>query len=183
MPTGQCLGYRRIVSYLAYEERVSSTRTEVLFAVLGLSFLLLFAWRVTAVGFKPSTVIFLCLFGFFLFYSLNYRRLIVRITPESVELTFGIFNCSVPLHTIDACLPDETPMWRIGGAGIHFLIIRKRYRAMFNFLEHERVVLSLSRRRGLVREIAFSTKHPDEVARLISAAISQNVRTELDPEF
>jgi hypothetical protein len=38
---------------------------------------------------------------------------------------------------------------------------------MFNFLEYPRVVLALKQRKGLVRDIAFSTRRPQEVMRLI----------------
>ena len=151
-----------------YEEKISSNRTEVLFIALMLLFLLLFAWRVTAIGIGPSTVVFFCLFSMFLFYSLNYRVLIIRITSRVVELKFGIFTWSIPLNTIEGCYLDNTSMWRISGAGIHFTVMKKRYRAMFNFLEHQRVVLLLSKKKGLVQEIAFSTRQPEEVKRIIT---------------
>jgi hypothetical protein len=61
---------------------------------------------------------------------------------------------------------------RLGGAGIHFMLINKRYRASFNFLEHSRVVIALKRKVGPVRDISFSTRQPDEVLRLIQGAIS-----------
>jgi hypothetical protein len=61
---------------------------------------------------------------------------------------------------------------RMGGAGIHFMIIRKRYRASFNFLEHPRVVIALKRNAGLVRDISFSTRRPDDLLRLIKEAVS-----------
>jgi hypothetical protein len=61
---------------------------------------------------------------------------------------------------------------RMGGAGIHFMSIRKRYRASFNFLEHPRVVIAFKRKAGLVRDISFSTRHPDDVLRRIQEAAS-----------
>lgn len=151
-----------------YEEIVTSQRTSVLFVVLMLLFFSLFAWRVTAVGIGLSTIIFVCLFIMFLFYSLNYRTLIIQITSTSVSLKFGIFKWSIPRNTIEKCYLDNTSLWRIGGAGIHFTIIQKKYRAMFNFLEHQRVVLLLSKKKGLVREIAFSTKRAEEILQIIA---------------
>lgn len=44
---------------------------------------------------------------------------------------------------------------------------------MFNFLEYPRLMLALKRKRGLVWEIAFSTKQPDQLSYLISKAISE----------
>jgi hypothetical protein len=41
---------------------------------------------------------------------------------------------------------------------------------MLNFLEHPRVVLALRKKRGLVRDVVFSTKRPEEVLRLVREA-------------
>jgi hypothetical protein len=38
---------------------------------------------------------------------------------------------------------------------------------MFNFLEHPRVVIALKQKKGPVRDIAFSTRHLEEVMQLI----------------
>jgi hypothetical protein len=156
-----------------YEERVASSMTEALFVALALLFLLLAAWRATAAGLGLLTIAFLCMFGFFLFYSLNYRTLVIRLTPRTLKLAFGIFRWTVPLDTVEECHLDDTPMWRIGGAGIHFTIIRKRYRVMFNFLEHPRVVIALKRKRGPVRDVVFSTRRPEEIRQLIRKILSE----------
>jgi hypothetical protein len=151
---------------------VASKRTEVLFVALTFLGCALFAWRAVDIGSAPSTVILFCLFSLFLFYSLNYRVLVIRITPGSVKLKFGIFKWSIPLGSIERCYLDDASLWRIAGAGIHFTFRRKRYRAMFNFLEHQRVVILLSRKKGLVREIAFSTRQPEEVMRVITTLLT-----------
>jgi hypothetical protein len=139
-------------------------------------FLSMLVWRVRVAGIGVVSIVFLCLFGFFLFYWLNYRTLIIRITPVSLVLTFGIFRWTVPLDTIEECHLDDAPMWRIGGAGIHFSRIHGRYRAMLNFLEYPRVVIALRRKRGIVRDIVFSTRQPEEVQRIIQN-LCRRVRT------
>ena len=103
-----------------YTEKVSSSRTEILFIVLALLFLLLFVWRVSAVGFEILAVVFLVLFGFFAFYALNYRTLIVQLSAEFLTLKFGVFTWKIPLEHIEACALDDISLWRIGGARIHF---------------------------------------------------------------
>ncbi len=156
---------------LMYEERVTSTRTEVLFLALTTLFFLLLIRRLNAGSRDSLAVVFLCLFGFFLFYSVNYRTLIIRLTLESLKLKFGIFTWTVPLDNIEECRVDDIPVvMKLGGAGIHFMLIRKRYRASFNFLEHPRVVIALKRKAGLVRDISFSTRQPDDVLRCIGEA-------------
>jgi len=56
---------------LRYEEGVTSKRTEVLFLALTILFLLLLIWRLSAGSLDILAVVFFCLFGFFLFYSVN----------------------------------------------------------------------------------------------------------------
>jgi hypothetical protein len=155
-----------------YYERVSSNRTEALFVVLTLFFLLLSAWRMNAPGLGTTTAILCLLCAFFLFYSINYRTLSIRLTAQLLELKFGLFTWRIALDNVESCTLDDTSLWRIGGAGIHFSPIHGRYRAMFNFLEHPRVVIALKRRLGLVRDIAFSTQHPDEVIEEIRVVAS-----------
>lgn len=160
---------------LIYNERVSSNRTEALFLALTLLFCLLLIWRVNAGIVDLLAAAFFCLFGLFLFYSVNYRTLNIRLTPESLEFTFGIFTWIVPLDNIEECRLDELPiLMRMGGAGIHFMSIWKRYRASFNFLEHPRVVVAFKKKRGPVCDISFSTRRPDDILRLIQEAVSAN---------
>ena len=153
-----------------YEERISSNRTEGLFVVLMLLCAGLGAWRVRAAGFDVMAAVLSGLALFFLFYALNYRVLIIRLAPEALELRFGLFTWKMAVENIEACFPDETSLWRIGGAGIHFSPIGGRYRAMFNFLEYPRLVVALKQKKGPVRDVAFSTQRPDEVLRLIQEA-------------
>jgi hypothetical protein len=158
---------------IVYEERISSKRTEALFLALTVIFLLLLIWRVDVGGLDFLAFIFFCFFSLFLFYSLNYRNLIICLTHESLKLTFGLFTWTVPLDNIEACCLDDVPIFmRMGGAGIHFMFIRKRYRASFNFLVYPRVVIAFKRKVGPVREISFSTRQPDDLIWLIQEAIS-----------
>src|SRR4030067_1012978 len=81
-----------------YLERVSSNRTEALFVVLTLLSLFLFAWRSKGDGLDSWSVVFFCLFVFFLFYSLNFRTLRLRLTAEDLQLKFGLFVWTIPLR-------------------------------------------------------------------------------------
>ncbi len=150
-----------------HEERLSSNKTEALFVGLMILFLILFVRRAVNTGLDGWSTVWLGLTAFFLFYALNYRTLQIRLTEHALTLQFGLFRWSIPLDQIEACAADPTSLWRIGGAGIHFTMLAGRYRAMFNFLEHSRLVVSLKVKRGPVRDIAFSTSSPDELLRLI----------------
>jgi Ca2+/Na+ antiporter len=163
---------------LLYHERVTSNKTEALFLALMVLFFLLSVWRVSAYRLDVLAAVFFFFFVVFLFYSVNYRTLIIRITPESLKLTFGIFTWTVALDNVETCTLDDVPAFmRMGGAGIHFMFIRKRYRASFNFLEYPRVVIAFKRKVGPVRDISFSTRQSDDVLQLIQATIAANRAT------
>jgi len=161
-------------AHLIYSENISSKRTEFLFLALTLIFLVLFTWRIIASRVDWLAIVFLFFFIVFSFYSLNYRTLIIHITSDSLRLSFGVFSWTIPFSNVDTIQPDdELPaLTKYGGAGIHFMLHQKRYRASFNFLEHSRVVLGLKRKAGLVRDISFSTCQPDEIIRIIQEGIS-----------
>lgn len=158
-----------------YHERIASNKTEALFLALTTLFLALLAWRVSVAAWDALAVVFLIFFIIFLFYSVNYRTLIVCLDSENLKLKFGIFTWTVPLSNIETCALDDVPVFmRLGGAGIHFMFIRKRYRASFNFLEYPRVVIAFKRNVGPVRDISFSTQRPDEIQQLIQAALNRD---------
>jgi len=161
---------------LIYNEKVSSKWTQALFLALTILSFLLFIWRVTIGNWDALATIFLCLFFLFLFYSVNYGTLLIRLTEQSLKLTFGIFTWTIPFENIEYCQPDDDlpVLMKYGGAGIHFMMIRKRYRVSFNFLEHSRVVIGLKRRAGLVKDVSFSTCQPTELVQLIQGAILAN---------
>jgi hypothetical protein len=140
-------------------------------------------WRVLAVRFDALAVILLCLSGVFLFYSVNYRTLVIRLSSELLALTFGVFTWKVPLDNIADCRLDEIPLlMRMGGAGIHFMMIRKRYRASFNFLEYPRVVIALKKKAGPVQDISFSTRQPNDIMRFIEESVHQAKHRSTDME-
>ncbi len=141
-----------------YTERVTSKRTQVFFLALTLLSASLGVWRAKVAGWDALAVVLACFSCFFFFYTLNYRMLVIRFTPGALRFTYGVFTWRVPVDNIEACALDEMPvLMKYGGAGIHFMVIRKRYRASFNFLEHPRVVVALKRKVGPVRDISFSS--------------------------
>ena len=149
---------------LIHDEKLTSKWTEALFLALMLLFGLLFIWRVSSAGIDIMAMISLCFSIVFLFYTLNYTTLVIQITPQFLNLKFGVFTWTERLDNIENCTIDELPwLLRYGGAGIHFMTVRERYRASFNFLEYPRVVMALKQKRGLVRDLSFSTRHPEKV--------------------
>ncbi len=161
---------------LVYTEQISSTRTEALFLALTTLFALLSVRRVKAKRRGILSTVFRCFFAVFLFYSVNYRTLIIQFTAKALKLKFGIFTWVVRVANIEDCRIDELPApMRYGGAGIHFMSIRGRYRASFNFLEYPRVVIALRRKAGPVQDISFTTRRPDDVLRRIRETVTEQV--------
>ena len=162
-----------------YHEKISSRKTESLFVALTCLSLMLLIWRITASSFGVLGSIFLFLFCLFLFYTLNYRILVICFTLDFLTLRFGVFTWKIPASNISECKLDDDipPMKKYGGAGIHFMVVHKRYRASFNFLEYSRVVVKLKKKAGLVSDVSFSTRHPDELIHLMQQIISTNETT------
>ena len=160
---------------LNYEEKISSMWTELLFLALALIFLLLSIWRLTAVAFDVLTVVCLFFFVVFTFYSLNYYRLIIRISNNEVRLAFGIFSWTVPFSDIEGIQSDDNlpALYKYGGAGVHFFLTGNRYRVSFNFLEYSRVAIRLKQKVGPVTDVSFSTRRPEEVIRLITERVNE----------
>ena len=151
-----------------YEERLSSTRTELVFVGLAALFLVIVVALVSASSAPIWPVAGACFFAYLLFCAFNYRVLRLGLTEEALTLRFGLVVWNVELSNVEGCSVDTTSLWRIGGAGLHFSPIRGRYRAMFNFLEFPRLLIRLREKKGLVRDIAFSTRHPVELQKLIA---------------
>jgi Ca2+/Na+ antiporter len=163
---------------IEYHEEISSNKTEILFLALTILFFLLLTWRWIISGLDTLAIIFLGLVVLFIFYSLNYRTLKIHLKHVSLELKFGIFTWKIPFDNIESCRLDDnlSALMKNGGAGIHFMTVDHRYRASFNFLEYPRVVIALKKKAGLVRDISFSTRRPEEVLSLIEKGVS-SIRT------
>ena len=156
----------------AYNEKLSSAKTEALFIALMIVFLILFVWRWLSVGWNGWTISFLCIAAFFLFYVFNYRTLKIYMTSEALQLTFGVFTWTIAIADIESCYLDTPSIGSIGGAGIHFTWIKGKYRAFFNFLDHPRVVIVFKKKKGPVQEIAFTTRHPEQVMQIIQSGLN-----------
>lgn len=158
-----------------FREELTSVRTEALFAGLTLLFLGLFAWRLVVSGSSVLAGVFLFFSCMFLFYTVNFRRLLLCLNRTSLTLRFGLFSWVAPVDRIDDCRIDEIPAFlKYGGAGIHFMTVRGRYRVSFNFLEYPRVVLALKGPVVVVKDVSFSTCRPEELLRLIREAAGLN---------
>lgn len=153
-----------------YHEKVQSLKTSLLFLILTLIFAALFAWRVSAVGFRLTPILFLFIGLFFFLYVLNYQTLKITITGEAIFLKFGLIRWRTLLENIQSCELDDSPaIIKYGGAGVHFAFVNRIYRAYFNFLEHPRVVINFINKQGPVQALVFTTRQPERVIEIINS--------------
>ena len=157
-----------------YEERLSSVKTQALFAMLAVIFGLFGVWRINTTDLDGPAILTIVLALVFLFYVLNYRTLVIRIDKKALTLQFGIFSWTVPIKNIATCELDDNipPFLKYGGAGIHFMTVDGRYRASFNFLEYERVVIRLKEKQGWVQDVSFSTKQSAQITKTLLKGVS-----------
>lgn len=112
-----------MVEDILYKEKVTSNNTEAFFIILTLLFYLLLIWRVNAAGMDILAFTFFAIFVIFLFYSINYRTLIIQISRNVLILKSGIFSWKVPLENVAGYRLDDLPLlMKYGGAGIYFLL-------------------------------------------------------------
>jgi hypothetical protein len=155
-----------------YQEEIQSPKTSLLFTLLALIFSALFAWRVTAVGFKAFPIVCLVLVVFFFSYIVNYQTLRITITEEAVLLKFGLIRWRTRLKNIRECKMDDSPnLIKYGGAGVHFAFVKGEYRAFYNFLEHPRILITFHHKQGLVQGLVFTTQQPEQVMEIIGSRI------------
>ena len=151
-----------------YQEKLSSKKTERLFIVLMLVFAGLAVQSVLARGWQTTAGVLGFLALFFLFYILNFHTLQIQITAQTLHLKFGMISWTVQRQNIATCCLDDLPkIMALGGAGGHFMFIRGRYRASFNFLEYPRVVIGFRQKVGPVVDLSFSTQRPEEILQLL----------------
>lgn len=154
---------------LLYHERLNSTGTQGFFLVLTLVFFIPFILRVQAAVCGWLTFALGFFAAMFLFYTVNYRMLVIQVTAQELVLKFGLFTWREARENIQGCALDHLAAWQYyGGAGIHYLLVRGRYRVSFNFLQYPRVEVSLKKKKGLVECISFSTEHPEEIVKVLS---------------
>ncbi|MBI9051371.1 MAG: hypothetical protein JEZ00_18245 [Anaerolineaceae bacterium] len=156
-----------------YKEKIQSNSTLLLFVVLTIVFLISGLWRMITYSLDSFAMVLFFFAAFFLFYSINYRTLIITITADTVLLRFGVFKWETPMQEIMICeLDDKLPnAKKYGGAGIHFMFIEQRYRVSFNFLEHDRVVIRQKGDQKRVKDVSFSTQNANEIIRIIKESL------------
>lgn len=159
---------------MLYEEDIYSRWNIVILGAVSLSLLgdLVYQLLVSPVGTRPAPDwFFLVIFLFFLALGVNFARLRIRVTPESITVGYGIIKHRVSWQYIADCYLDKASAIIYGGWGIRVGRVGGKWRLVYNILGGPRVVLSL--KTGIFREFVFSTRNPEGVIQAIRQYLSK----------
>jgi len=157
-----------------YEEKIfSKWITVILVSVtVGLLFVLVYQILLEPIGTRPApSWFFLIMFLLFLGVTINFSRLIIRMTHRSLSVGYGIFKRTILWENVENCYLDDASTIRYGGWGIRIGRVKGKWRLVYNVIGGHRVVLSL--KKGRFKEFVFSTKNPEEVMNVVKQRIGR----------
>lgn len=151
-----------------YEEKLFSKWITLILASVTviMFFALVYQLIKGPLGASPAPNWFFVIMGVvFLALAITFSRVTIQMTPERISIGYGLIKHKIPWGIIENCHLDETPAMRYGGAGIRVTKIGEKWRIVYSIVGGPRVVVSV--KEGKYREVAFSTKNPDQVMSLI----------------
>lgn len=157
-----------------YEEKIFSKWSTVIMVAFTvfLLYALIYQILVEPIGARPAPNWFsLFMFLLFLGITINFSRLIIRMTHRSLFVDYGIFKHTIHWENIEDCYPDEASVIRYGGWGIRIGRVKGKWRQVYNVIGGPRVVLLL--KKGRFKEFVFSTKNPEEVMKVVKERIGR----------
>jgi len=119
------------------------------------------------VGSRPASNELLLGFDlFFIFLYLIFSRLEITIDSNRVQVTYGIISKKIPVREITSCVTTTAGFWVYGGVGI-----RLGSDGSLAFTTSFGNGVKITRKNG--RPFVFSTKKPEEVAKVINTLVKQ----------
>ena len=164
-----------------YEETIPFSFIKIILfmmAALAVVFFILFIYQafVGSLGKNPAPFWFYLLmflwFSVLTIFVLNFRRLEIRITTQSIKLGYGIFKPSIPWSNVQSCYLDKSSNISYGGWGMRIARVNNKWRRVFNVIGYPRVVIEL--KQGRFKELVFSSSKPEEVMLIINQQIAQS---------
>lgn len=159
-------------SDVLYEEKIFQKGLTTLLTVITFIFLVLSIYLAffESLGNQVLIVIFFAMFLLFVFVTITFNTLDIKITSEFIRVSYGIIKRQISWERVEDCYLDEASVIRYGGWGIRIGKFREKWRLVYNVVGSPRVVLLL--KEGRFREFVFSTKNPDEVIELVKERIN-----------
>ncbi len=153
---------------MLYEENIYSRWNIVIVGAVSLVLLGVFVYQLLAgpVGTRPTPDWFLLvMFLFFLALAVNFAQLRIRVTHQSITVSYGIIKHSVSWENVADCYLDRASAVSYGGWGIRLGMVGGKWQLVYNILGGPRIVLSL--KTGTFREFVFSTRNPEGVIQAV----------------
>jgi hypothetical protein len=168
------MGKNMQLDEVLYEEQISVWIFRAILGFISAVFLFAALYQVLIgpIGENPAPNGFYILMALlFLALAITFSTLRITLSPRSIVVGFGIIKRTIPWELIERCYVDEVTSLRYGGWGIRIGWVRGKWRLVYNIIGAPRVVLTL--KRGRFKEFVFSTRHPDEVVRIVRQRIGR----------
>lgn len=157
-----------------YEEKIFSKWIVVILSVVTLVFLFVVVYSFFIASVAISSLqycFFLLLLLLFISVTINFSRLSIKIIPQTINVSYGIFKYKIHFENVEGCYLDEVSVIRYGGWGIRMGRVKGKWRLVYNIIGSPRVVISL--KKGRFKEFVFSTKNPEKVIGIINQQIQR----------
>lgn len=157
-----------------YEERILLKWTTSMLAIFTIIFLFLMLYQIVmepVVTHPALHWFFLLMILLFLVVTINFNRLIIRISSQFISVGYGLIKYTIPWENVNKCYLDESSTITYGGWGIRLAKVKGKRRLAYIVLGESRIVLSL--KRGRFNEFVFSTKSPEEVIKIVNKYIDR----------
>jgi hypothetical protein len=156
-----------------YEEKVFAKIIGGMLGAVTVMMVIILIWQVMFTSLDEVEwlpILFITMFFLFLFLTLTFSRLIIRVSFQGVTVSFGIIKKSIPWENIEGIEIDETSAIKYGGAGIRTARIKGEWVLVYNVIGGPRCALRL--KEGRFKRFVFSTKNPEEVVNVIKGQMA-----------
>ena len=153
-----------------YEERIFSKRAFLIGSIAALA-LALAVYLALSGEVVIGLVINIFPFLLFLMLTICFSQLIIKITPHEISFGHRIFNQSIPIEDIEGySLLRSPPPLMTGGFSTRWGEYEGKKYIAYDVWGTPRIILHLKKER---KNVAFSTKKPDEIAGILDEYLSQ----------
>lgn len=155
-----------------YEEKLFSKWSTIIFTIFTILFLVLTVYPIFIGPLgdnKAPTWLLGLIFLLFLFFTLNFSFMTLKLTSEFLSVRFGVLSYNVTWENIEKCYKEEVPLWTYGGWGIRFEKSKGERRLAYTVPQTSQLTVLLKNKR--FREFIFSTRNPDKVIKLVEKMI------------
>ena len=159
---------------LLYSEKIYSRWNIGLFSIVVIFLGTMLTWQIITgpVGTNPSPDWFYVLMlAIFLSIGINFAVLKIKITSERITVAYGLIRYDIPWLEVSGCRLDGSRALNYGGWGIRMGIVNGKRRLIYSVIGGPRVVIE--KREGVYPEFVFSTRHPQDVIKVINQRIGR----------